>query len=76
MQEPGTCGPSRLTLREVYARIGTYVPVGETSGEADTLSEDETPKRASGQTPVRDMAHIQFAERRSLMPRQRSTSRP
>jgi len=27
MQEPGTCGPSRLTLREVYARIGTYVPL-------------------------------------------------
>ena len=25
-QGPGTCGPSRLTLREAYARIGTYVP--------------------------------------------------
>jgi hypothetical protein len=26
-QEPGTCRPSRLTLREVYARIGNLRPL-------------------------------------------------
>ncbi len=77
MQEPGTCGPSRLTLREAYARIGNLRPLSvRLQGKLNTLSEDETPKWASGQTPVRDMGHIQFAERRSLTARQRSTSRP
>src|SRR5438132_1072530 len=45
-QEPGTCGPSRLTRSEGYARIGTYVPCRrKLKGTWERLDPGRNPKK-------------------------------